>query len=97
MDISIIIGLLIALMIVCATTLLNNVICNNYRSLKSKWEHRTKTLSDLIYNVGRLEDNITILAQSNKIDEKSKQSLMEILSAISSFKINIHNYEYEDF
>ena len=56
MDISIIIGLLIALVIVCATTVVNNLINKGYNRLKKQFDDRKNCINSINKGLGNLKE-----------------------------------------
>ena len=55
MDISIIIGLLVALVIICATTVVNNLINKEYARLKKQFDDRKKCINSINRHLGNLK------------------------------------------
>lgn len=55
MDISIIIGLLIALVIICATTVVNNLINKGYARIKKQFDDRRDCINDINRHLGNLK------------------------------------------
>lgn len=96
MDISIIIGLLIALVIVCATTVVNNLINKEYKTLKSRWDSRATILSDIVWYAGNVDKYIDSLLDS-KLDEKTKKNLLYVKEYMNSMLYKIKSYETEKF
>lgn len=92
MDISIIIGLLIALVIICATTVVNNLINKNYLDLKVKWNNRTRVLYDITHYASKVEEfTDDLMAESLPDDAKKRLSFYKdgidrILSSIKSYE-----------
>lgn len=96
MDISIIIGLLVALVIVCATTVVNNIISKDYISLKKKWSERTKLISDIIHEVGRIEECVSEM-RTKSVSDSEMNRLSNIFSSLSNMVRSMRKYEYDNF
>lgn len=96
MDISIIIGLLVALVIICATTVVNNIISKDYISLKKKWSERTKLISDMIHEVGRIEECVSEM-RTKSVSDSEMNRLSNIFSSLSNMVRSMRNYEYDNF
>lgn len=96
MDISIIIGLLIALMIVCATTVVNNLINKEYKTLKSRWNSRATILSDIVWYAGNVDKYIDGLLEG-KVDYETKKNLSYVKEYINSMMHKVKSYEKEKF
>lgn len=97
MDISIIIGLLIALVIICATTVVNNIILKDYLSLKKKWGEKTKLISDIIHDMGKIEECVSEIRSNTGGINSDMERLSNIASSISNMVRNMRNYEYDNF
>ena len=97
MDISIIIGLLIALVIVCATTVVNNIISKDYLSLKKKWSERTKFISDIIHDMGKIEECVSEMKNNKASFSSCMDRLSNISSSVSNMVRSMRNYEYDNF
>lgn len=94
MDISIIIGLLIALVIICATTVVNNLINKNYLDLKVKWNNRTRVLYDITHYASKIEEFTDDLMTDNLSDD-TKKRLLSYKDSVNSILSNIKSYEKE--
>lgn len=55
MDISIIIGLLVALVIVCATTVVNNLINKGYTRLMRQFDDRKRCINNINRDLGKIK------------------------------------------
>lgn len=55
MDISIIIGLLVALVIVCATTVVNNLITKGYIRLMRQFDDRKRCINNINRYLGKIK------------------------------------------
>lgn len=96
MDISIIIGLLIALVIVCATTIVNNLINKEYKTLKSRWDSRAIILSDIVWYAGNVDKYIEGLLEG-KLDNDDRKNLLYVKEYINSMMYKVKSYEKEKF
>lgn len=96
MNTNIIIGLLVALVIICVTTIINNLISKEYKTLKLKWNNRATILSDMIWYSGNVNKYIDKLLHS-KLDEDIKKNLSYIKNYINSMVCKVKSYETEQF
>ena len=97
MDISIIIGLLIALTIISVTTVVNNIISHNYNWLKERWDNRTEVITDIVLCVGNLDKIINDFADGGKATDDDKQHIFSILVNIKRLLDDVKDYEKNNY
>ena len=97
MNISIIIGTLIALVIVCITVTINTIISNNYLSLKKKWNNRARVLCNVMIDVGNLDGIVDRLVKDDSIPENAKIGLLLCKDSLDILLSAIKDYEKEEF
>ena len=96
MSISTIIGLLIALVIVCITVTINTFISNNYLSLKKRWNNRTRVLCDITIDVGNLRGIVDSLVEDDSIPGDTRMRLRLCKNDLDILISNIKDYEKEE-
>lgn len=97
MDISIIIGLLIALAIISVTTVVNNIISHNYNWLKERWNNRTEVITDIVLCVGNLDKLINDFADKGKATDDDKRQIFSILVNIKRLLDDVKDYERNNY
>lgn len=97
MDISIIIGLLIALAIISVTTIVNNIISHNYNWLKKRWNDRTEVITDIVLCVGNLDKLINDFADEGKATDDDKRHIFSILVNIKRLLDDVKDYEKNNY
>ena len=97
MDMSIIIGLLIALVIISATTVVNNIISYNYNWLKKRWDDRTEVITDIVLCVGNLDKLINDFADEGKATDDDKRHIFSILVNIKRLLDGVKDYEKNNY